>query len=182
MRLRHLNTCVCIWAAPRESYSHLSRLQPVCLFDFSGLLPGSFSPLGQRGESRARVLYWLLFFSFFFIPPCNPRPSVARFLASGRCEAHLGQSRHALRLHLSPNMSTSRALLYNCCRAIRGRRGFSPAQANQRVKMQLQHTCAPPVEDKSPSGEGVKLSSFEARVADEGRAPLTWASESKYAM
>lgn len=38
-------------------------------------------------------------------PPCNPWPAVARFLVSGRCEAHLRQSRHALWLHLSPNMS-----------------------------------------------------------------------------
>lgn len=38
-------------------------------------------------------------------PLCNPWPSVARFLVSGRCEAHLRQSWHALWLHLSPNMS-----------------------------------------------------------------------------
>lgn len=135
-------------AALRESHPHLSRLQPVCLFDFSGLLPGSLSPLGQRGESRAG--FHTDSSSFFFIPPCNPRPSVARFLASGRCEAHLGQSRHAPRLHLSPNMSASRALLYDCCRAVRGRRGFSRAQANQRVKIQPQHTCAPPCRGQKP--------------------------------
>lgn len=56
-----------------------------------------------RGSARLKLnspSYWLPLFHRVI-----PRPSVARFLVSGRCEAHLRRSRHALWLHLSPNMS-----------------------------------------------------------------------------
>lgn len=82
-----------------HGYVH-SLQNPTCLSGFSGLPLGSRFYLGSARLKLNSPSYWLPLFHRVI-----PRPSVARFLVSGRCEAHLRRSRHALWLHLSPNMS-----------------------------------------------------------------------------
>lgn len=79
-----------------HGYVH-SLQNPTCLSGFSGLPLGSRFYLGSARLKLNSPSYWLPLFHRVI-----PRPSVARFLVSGRCEAHLRRSRHALWLHLSP--------------------------------------------------------------------------------
>ncbi|MEQ2297449.1 hypothetical protein AMECASPLE_034718 [Ameca splendens] len=54
------------------------------------ITPAHFSTSGLKRLKLNPHSYWLL-----GSPLCNPPPSVARILASGRCGAHLSQSRYA---------------------------------------------------------------------------------------